>query len=57
MTEKHIQNRIEFCKKQIQNSIIWENSFSDESRFCMRDDSHRIWIRRGIYKTYIYSKF
>ena len=23
--------------------------FSDESRFCMRDDSRRIWEKRGIY--------
>lgn len=51
MTEQHIQTRLNFCNTQLQNNINWEDGviFSDESRFCLRDDSRRIWIKRGVY--------
>lgn len=49
MIEKHINYPIEFCQAQV-SSLIDIVVFSDESRFCMRDDSHRIWVKRGVYK-------
>lgn len=51
MTQQHIQARLSFCDDQLQNGINWESGviFSDESRFCLRDDSRRIWIKREIY--------
>lgn len=51
LTEGHIANRITFCQDQLQNDINWEDGviFTDESRFCLRDDSRRIWVKRGIY--------
>ena len=51
MIQQHIQARLSFCDDQLQNEINWESGviFSDESRFCLRDDSRRIWIKRGIY--------
>lgn len=51
LTQKHIDNRISFCENQINGQIDWESMvvYSDESRFCLRDDSHRIWVKRGVY--------
>lgn len=51
MTEKHISYRMEFSQAQIAGQIDWGEMvvFSDESRFCMRDDSRRIWVKRGVY--------
>ena len=51
ITQQHIKARLNFCDDQLQNKINWENGvvFSDESRFCLRDDSIRIWIKRGVY--------
>lgn len=51
LTEGHIANRISFCQDQLKNEINWEDGviFTDESRFCLRDDSRRIWLKRGIY--------
>lgn len=51
MTEKHISYRIDFCNQQLNGQINWGETvvFSDESRFCMRDDSRRIWVKRGVY--------
>ena len=51
LTPKHIENRITFSQNQLNGDINWCESviFSDESRFCMHDDSSRIWIKRGLY--------
>ena len=51
LTETQIEKRINFCQDQLQNKINWENEvvFSDESRFCLHDDSRRVWMKRGIY--------
>ena len=51
MTEKNIENRLIFCNSELNGTIDWEEGvvFSDESRFCVRDDSRRIWIKKGIY--------
>ena len=51
LTESHIEKRINFCNGQLNGQIDWQNCviFTDESRFCLHDDSRRIWIKRGIY--------
>lgn len=51
LTPIHIQNRLTFCNGQLNGQIDWSNSviFSDESRFCIHDDSRRVWIKRGVY--------
>ena len=51
LTETHIQNRIVFCNGQLQGQIDWQNCvvLSDESRFCLHDDSRRVWVKRGVY--------
>ena len=50
MTEQHVQNQINFRNEQLQNEINWESGvvFSDESRFCLRNDSRRILIKLGV---------
>lgn len=51
LTPIHIQNRITFCNSELQGQIDWQNCviFSDESRFCIHDDSRRVWMKRGVY--------
>lgn len=51
MTDKHIENQISFCSEQLEGNINLEESvvFSDEFRFCLRDDSRRVWVKRGVY--------
>ncbi len=51
MTEKNIEDRKSFCETQLNGTINWEENviFSDESRFCQRDDSRRVWVKRGVY--------
>lgn len=51
LNEKQIQNRISFCQNQLEGEIDWSEMvvFSDESRFCLRDDSRRVWVKRGYY--------
>ena len=51
MNEKQIQNRISFCQNQLEGEIDWSEMvvFSDESRFCLRDDSRKVWVKRGYY--------
>lgn len=51
LTDIHISNRLSFCHEQLLGKINWEDCvvLSDESRFCIRDDSRRIWIKRGVY--------
>ena len=51
LTEKHIAKRLEFPDKQEAAGINWESDviISDESRFCLSDDSRRIWLKRGVY--------
>ena len=51
LNEKQIQNRISFCQNQLEGEIDWSEMvvFSDESRFCLRDDSRKVWVKRGYY--------
>ena len=51
LTPAHIEKRIAFATEQCHNDIDWEKAvvISDESRFGLRDDSRRIWIKRGLY--------
>ena len=60
LTNVHIEKRLKFCEEQINGGINWKDCviFSDESRFCLHDDSRRIWIKRGVYndKTFVNEK-
>ena len=51
LTQVQIQKRIEFCTKQLENSIDWNNDVivTDESRFSLSPDNSKRWIKRGIY--------
>ena len=53
LSERHIENRIDFCAKGLfdDDGPLWDVNvvFSDESRFCLHDDSRRLWIKRGVY--------
>jgi transposase len=51
LTEKQIQNRINFCTTNLTSEIDWSSDvlISDESRFAIGEDSRRRWIRRGVY--------
>lgn len=49
LTPKHIKARQDFAREQLQpeSAINWSNNtvVSDESRFCLCDDSRRVWVK------------
>ena len=51
LTEMHIKKKIEFCRKQLENSIDWscEVIITDESKFSSSPDHSGRWIKRGVY--------
>lgn len=51
LTDTQIHNRINFCTEQLAGKINWSTDviFSDESRFCATNDSHRVWVKNGVY--------
>jgi hypothetical protein len=42
---------MDFLKKEILSNIDWTRDIdiSDERRFCLHDDSRRMWVQRGLY--------
>jgi hypothetical protein len=51
LSQRQIQQRLNFCLKERTGKINWSTSvvITDESRFCLVDDSRRRWLRRGVY--------
>ena len=53
LSEIQISKRISFAKTQLEGPYDWATQavISDESRFALRDDSRRIWVKNGVYNS------
>ena len=51
LSDVHISKRLNFVEKHEISGIQWDREviISDEARFCLQDDTRRVWMKRGVY--------